>query len=237
MKGCATSLKPQMSDAEQSLLLGLLKSGKARGPHLEVGTAAGGTLCAMMRCYSDAERPRFAVVDRMTYFVDQLATVKSNLTAHELDPSTVDFRVNSSTTAFSQAEKQGDRFDFILIDAGHKVMDVLRDLRWARLLNVGGILCLHDYDRSLAHRGVLVAVDRFLSRCPNYERVGYADSLLAVKKKEAGPLEISAADLAYGALVWLPLRITRTWAKTGKRIRRAFSSSKDSKESSQTPQD
>ena len=73
-----------------------------------------------------------------------------------------------------------ERFDFVLIDGSHKVRAVMSDLRWSRLVNVGGIICLHDY--SARFLGVQMAVNHFLRRNRNYQRIALAGSLLALRK-------------------------------------------------------
>lgn len=222
--GTATTLSPEMTPEEHELLLGVLRDEQPAGKHLEVGTAAGGTLCAMLEALP-MELRHFVVVDRMQYFEGQLDAVNRNLKRHDLDPDVVDFRIMPSSDAFRAAEQEGEVFDFILIDAGHKLLDVMGDLRWTRLLSVNGVVCLHDYDRSLSHRGVVVAVDRFLAVNPQYERIGYAGRLLALRKtRPVDRPEVTGADWCYALVVWLPLRVVRTiaklWHRVGRRLRR-----------------
>jgi len=208
MRRCATTLEGEMTPIEHAYLLDLLKRERFDGPHLEIGTAAGGTLCAMMRCFDDASRPPFVVVDRMTYFPDQLETIETNLRRHGLDPVKVDFRIATSTAAFRAAEQRGEAFDFILLDGGHKILNVMADLRWTRLLNVGGIICLHDYIPKFP--GVKLSVDRFLAGHPHFHAVGQADSLIALQKVSAGRRrEVSARDRAYALAMHVPLLTQR----------------------------
>jgi len=189
-------------------LLGILRREKFEGQHLEVGTAAGGTLCAMMRSFDDATRPKFVVVDRMTYFPNQMEAVEINLKRHRLDPAQVDFRIAMSTAAFRAATERGDTFDFILLDGGHKILNVMADLRWTRLLNVGGIICLHDYVPKFP--GVKLSVDRFLAGHSHFQVVGQADSLIALQKVSAGSQpEVSKLDRAFALAMHLPLLTRR----------------------------
>ena len=44
----------------------LLRAADLKGPHLEIGTAAGKTLKAMMLAYNEGSRPPFVVVDPFT---------------------------------------------------------------------------------------------------------------------------------------------------------------------------
>jgi len=192
-----------MSDQE---LLGLKKwiqTANLKGRHLEIGTAAGGTLCFMMKCFTEDSRPPFAVVDTMSYFDDQMNVVRKNLARNGLDSQLVDFRVMSSVMAFTRAEVAREQFDFILVDASHKIRHVMEDLRWLRLLNTGGIACFHDYTERF--KGVCWPINRFLNRNPQFSRVGLEDSLLCIRKdEEASQTEVTAFDQAW-ALLWSPI--------------------------------
>lgn len=209
----------EMTPEEHRLLLGLLRSERFEGEYLELGTAAGATLCAMLECLPESRG--FVVVDRMRYFDGQREAVESNLACHGIDRRRVELRIASSAHAWRAAIAAHERFDFMLIDAGHKLLDVTRDLRWTRMLRPGGVVCLHDYDDRWSHCGVRVAVDRFTSRRPEYERIGQAGTLLALRKlAEPARREITASDLAHATLLWLPLRLQRTAGKLAKRLRR-----------------
>jgi predicted O-methyltransferase YrrM len=211
MRRCADTLEAEMTAEEHELLLHVLRSERFAGPHLEIGTAAGGTLCAMMQCFAEGERPQFVSVDRMTYFPRQMEIIRSNLQRHGIDPEEVDFRVATSARAFREARRNNDRFDFQLIDGSHKVMAVAGDLRWTRLLNPGGIVCLHDYCPRFP--GVWLTVNRFLRRHRNYAIVGHAGSLLAVRKQWSEGIEISPLDWAYSGAWYAPLQVHRKWCK------------------------
>ena len=219
MKRSEATLAAEMTPEEHELLLGLLHAEQLPGAHLELGTAAGGTLCQMLACLPPGQG--FVVVDQMQYFDGQREAFAANLERAGLDPGRVELRVASSVTAWRTATREQERFDFILIDAGHKLLDVVRDLRWTRLLRPGGIVCLHDYDDRWSHRGVRVAVDRFTARHPEYERIGHAGTLVALRKQRSPRRpEVSPADLAHALALWLPLRVQRTAGKWAKRLRR-----------------
>ena len=212
MPRCATTLEAEMTAAEHELLLKTLTQQPKSGRHLEVGTAAGGTLCAMLGAFSASERPPFVVVDPMRYFPDQLNLVRKNLTDHGLNPEEVDFRVGTSRDAFSAAAANEDSFDFMLIDGCHKIRSVTIDLKWTRLLSAGGIVCFHDFTPK--HRGVWLAVNRFLSRYRNYSIVEQADSLLVVRKQALSQSsEVTFSDELYARAWYLPLQIERKWQK------------------------
>ena len=74
----------------------LLRAADLKGPHLEIGTAAGKTLKAMMLAYREEARPPFVVVDTFNYFPGQLDHVRDNLRNAGIDPTTIDFRVGTS---------------------------------------------------------------------------------------------------------------------------------------------
>jgi len=193
MRPSATTQASEVPDHELAALLALIKRRPLKGAHLEIGTAAGGTLKELMRCYSDAERPPFVVVDPMQYFPDQMAIVRKNLAGAGLDPDKVDFRVGMSWPAFQQAARTGERFSFIFVDGSHKIHHVTDDLAWTRLLEPGGVICFHDYNHDFP--GVMLAVDRFLARYRNYRAVERVGSLLIVEKTAASTAgEIGAWD-------------------------------------------
>ena len=218
---CATTLQPELAPEELIALEGTLRGANLSGTHLEVGTAAGGSLCALMSLYTDAARPPFVVVDPMTYFDNQLETVRKNLLNHGLPTTGVTFRVTYSNLACAQAEKEGDQFDFMFIDGNHKIRYVTQDISWTRLLNRGGIVCFHDYEEKSP--GVVLPVDRFLKRNPNYKILSRTRSLLILLKTEmsANP-EISRVDHLWAAAIspWLQLR-----ASLAKRRRRQVAAS------------
>lgn len=219
MKRSEARLEAEMTDAELDLLVGTLEREAATGAHLELGTAAGGTLCRMLTGLP-AERG-FVVVDRLEYFEGQREALFENLARHGIDTKRVDLRAMNTRAGFTDAASRNERYAFMLIDAGHKLIDVTLDLRWTRLLEPGGIVCLHDYDDRWSHRGVRVAVDRFERRHPEYERIGHADTLVVLRKLRAPARpEIDALDLLHAAALWLPLRIGRTAGKLAKRWRR-----------------
>jgi predicted O-methyltransferase YrrM len=220
MRRCATTLEAEMSPAEHEFLLELLQNEKLSGQHLEIGTAAGGTLCQMMHCFEDQHRPKFVVVDPMRYFPDQLPSVRRNLDRHGLNSQEVDFRVHTSADAFAASAARQESFDFMLIDGCHKILSVMTDLRWTRLLTVGGIVCLHDY--CWKHKGVLLAVNRFLASHPNYEAIGCVDSLLALRKKSPSRIaEVTPAAQLYAFLLYLPLQVERKLTKRSRVVKKA----------------
>ena len=196
MRQSATSMESELQPAELAALQALLRSAQLRGTHLEVGTAAGGTLKELLLCYA-APRPRFVVVDSFRYFSNQEQIVADNLRSAGIDPGDVEMRAIDSETALAAATAAGEQFDFILIDANHQARHVISDLRWARLLRPGGYLCLHDYGPNFP--GVMWATDRFLRSNPNYRRVSLTVSLVVIQKSEMSRRgEVGTADLVLG---------------------------------------
>lgn len=206
MRECATTMAPEITEEEMQFLLYTMTTNQLVGKHLEIGTAAGGTLCQMMLAYPTKKRPQFVVVDPMCYFPDQKQIVAKNLSEHGLDPEAVDFRVMKSAESLQGALAKKETFDFIFIDGCHKVRYVLEDLRWAELLHVGGILCLHDYSEK--YPGVWHPVRRFLRNYPSYHVVGQAGNLIALKKTQDIRHPSTLRDYTYGLLLapWLQLK-------------------------------
>jgi hypothetical protein len=199
MRQSALSMESELQPAELAALQALLKSAQLRGAHLEVGTAAGGTLKELLLCYAPP-RPRFVVVDSFRYFPRQKEIVADNLRSAGLEPADVDMRAMDSESALAAATAAAEQFDFILIDANHQARHVISDLRWAKLLRPGGYLCLHDYGPKFP--GVMWAADRFLANNPNYRRVSLTASLVVIQKSEMSRWdEVGAADLVLGKLL------------------------------------
>ena len=136
--------------------------------------------------------------------------MRENLARHNIGVDAVDIRVAKSDAAFKHAEAAHERFDFVLIDGSHKVRAIMGDLRWSRLVNVGGLICLHDY--SSRFPSVRMAVNHFLRRNRNYQRVAQAGSLLALRKVAAATRqEVARADELYASALHLLLKIKTNW--------------------------
>lgn len=210
-------MSSELSGEELAGLRALLKSVGLSGPHLEIGTAAGGTLKELMLCYSPP-RPRFVAVDPFKYFPDQKRIVETNLRSAGIDPAEVDLREAFSGDALAAARAAGERYDFIFIDANHEARHVIRDLRWARLLSPGGYLCLHDYQPNFP--GVVWAVDRFLDRNRHYRRSAQHGALVVIEKlAESGGDEVGAADFLLGDLLSQSHRLRRSARKRFGRLK------------------
>ena len=220
MRECATTLEAELTDDEMKQLVESVRSSRFTGSHLEIGTAAGGTLCRLLEIYKGRESPSFVVVDPMTYFPNQLDSVKENLRRHRHEPESIEFVVSKSDEAFGLMLTEERNFDFILIDGNHKFRHVTSDLRWSRLLNPGGLLCMHDYHP--AFPGVFLAVNRFLRKNRNYEKERHVESMLIIRKKEMGcASEVSARDRVLSLLISPCFQLKASISKRLKRIRRS----------------
>jgi predicted O-methyltransferase YrrM len=194
----AVGAEAECTEAEIAALVGAMSERKLTRPHLEIGTAAGGTLKRMLLAYPSTERPKFVVVDPLTYFPRQREAIEANLASAGIDPRSVEFRVETSAKALKKALRAQESFDFILIDGNHSLRPVTEDLRWTRLLVPGGFVCLHDYEH-LAHvvvPGVKIALDRFLARHVNYQLKEVVGAMAVVRKLDWGDLEIGHGALA-----------------------------------------
>ena len=180
---CATTLAAEMSETELNALRNLLNKRAFTRLHLEIGTAAGGTLCELL--LATGQESQFVVVDPMTYFENQRETVERNITRHGLSTKRVDFRTAKSWDVYQKALADREVYDFILIDGAHKLRYVVQDLHWTNLLSVGGIVALHDFKPTM--RGVVIAAENFLKNNANYRKLELADTLLILEKTGPDP--------------------------------------------------
>jgi predicted O-methyltransferase YrrM len=219
-RASANTLASELFDDELACLLQYARTSNRGARFLEIGTAAGGTLCRMMGGFSDAERPRFVVVDPMNYFPNQVEIVKRNLSQHGLPPEAPELRISTSAAAFPLAEAAREEYDFMLIDGSHKIRYVTEDLRWTRLLRAGGIVCMHDYGP--IHKGVTLPADRLLSKHPNYRRECLTRSLLVLRKESASTVpEISPGDLIWANLLSPLLQLELSISKRLRKLRQS----------------
>ena len=211
----AIDLQPELTLAELNALKSLVQQHPKTGSHLEIGTAAGGTLRELMLCYQKS-RPPFVVIDPFTYFPDQLEIVKNNLRGANIDPQFVDFRKGYSWPQLEVAMSANETFDFIFIDGHHDASYVMEDLRWARLVNTDGLICLHDYKPKFP--GVKWATERFLKHNPNYTKIIHVDSLVVLKKSGMSGSEVSDYDLFISKFMNRILKYKRSIMKRLNRI-------------------
>lgn len=207
-----------------------LKTSGVAGEHIEIGTAAGGTLVQMLDVFGPGQSPPFWVVDVMTYFTDQLGTVHRNLREHGHDPAKVRFFVMLSRQALRQIAANPPKAAFLFIDADHEIRGVTFDLQWAQFLQPGGVVCLHDYWPSSQPgskwNGVTLAADRFLKKNPNYERVSLTDSLLILRKTRASERrEVSFYDLRRAEVLRNVLKLRNSAIKRWRTLKGLFGQS------------
>ena len=214
MRDCATTLDSELTTNELNSLIDILVHKKLKGIHLEIGTAAGGTLCKLICSYRDELQfcPEFIVVDPLKYFPNQYEKVLENLSNHNLASSSVEFVRSSSNEAFLGFFQAPRTLDFILIDGNHKANYVMKDLRWAKYLNVGGVLCIHDY--GTLQKGVKLTTDRFLRKNSNYKILKQADQLLIIEKTRAtSKKEVSLLDVFSSKIFSLSIQFQKSLRK------------------------
>ena len=175
------TLESECTEAERGFLTSTLRSSDLSGRHLEIGTAAGGTLKELIGVYSGRPtRPDFVVIDPLTYYPNQFEKVRQNLTNAGIDPDSVEFWQGVTQDFLNRERDAGGRFDFVFIDGDHRAFPVMIDLQWADTVNTGGFIFLHD--RQPKFPGVGWAIDYFLENCPEFEHVGQVDSLVCLRK-------------------------------------------------------
>ncbi len=215
----AITLESECSPAERAALTSILTEANYQRPHLEIGTAAGGTLKELMSVYPDAsKRPQFHVLDTMTYYPEQMSKVRQNLVSAGHDPDSVIFHIGRTQSELPKLRKQGIEFDFIFIDGDHRHYPVTVDLQWADLLAVGGSIGLHDDSDSFP--GVGWAIERFLERTPGFEKVSQTETMTIVRK--TGPAKAPAVT-SWDLLVAKLTQYRRKYARSiRKRIGRGL---------------
>lgn len=195
MRATALTKDSELSLDALRYLLVELKERKFSGVHLEIGTAAGGTLKAILELYKKMEHEisNFFVIDPMTYFPNQYDIVVGNLRP-SVDISNVEFIQMKSGEAYrSKAREVIDNLDFVLIDGSHKIKYVAQDIRWAEHLNVGGLLCFDDYQAGFP--GVDYVVDRLVLPTGMFEKVFFKGRLLVLRRVRADLKMISGYQL------------------------------------------
>jgi hypothetical protein len=219
VRACAQTLASEITAEEMESLkkaMALLQQrdpAAPLSPYLEVGTAAGGTLVQVMGMFATDRRPRFVVVDPMTYFPDQLGVVQRNIRDHGFAPQEVDFWIGQSKRIYPQLAGIGQTLGCVFIDGEHSIRGLTYDLNWAKLLRIGGLLIFHDYF-PIASPEVVSVVNRFLKRCPNYQRISWVNSLLILEKASPSTNpEVSSIEVMRAELLHPVLRLRRSVRK------------------------
>lgn len=181
MRQSAITGESELDQISLQAILDLFERKRFRGAHLEIGTAAGGTLKSMLQWYSDkGKTPEFHVVDPMTYFPDQLNIVKANIERADLSLANVFFHVGNSREQYELASSMVTTYDFVLIDGSHKAHHIVWDLQWLSKLAIGGVVVFDDYHAGFD--GVDLVVDRFLLSRNDFEVFDQKGRALFVKR-------------------------------------------------------
>ncbi len=210
VRASATTLESECTEAERALMQRILTTSDLKDRHLEIGTAAGGTLKELIKLYSDrGSVPQFCVIDPLSYYPNQREIIERNLVGAGIDPDSVEFWQGITLDLVTRERSIGGRFDFVFIDGDHRAYPVTVDLQWADLVNKGGFIFLHD--SSPKFPGVTWAIERFLQNCPEFEKVGQEGSLVVLHKvAERSKPCVAKADLV--AARWWQLRFK--WARS-----------------------
>ena len=199
----AITLNSEMTVAEVSSIRSAIKDSKLTGLHIEIGTAAGGTLYEILKCYQNELKvvpPPFIIIDPLTYFDDQYEKICLNLQNNGLSQNNITFEKNKSSVSFRNLSGHAGEIEFILIDGNHKINHFVGDLRFSRYLRAGGLLLIHDYSNNF--KGIHSATNIFLNRYRNYEVLSYVDSLIILRKKTVtNTQEVSVIDQFLSVLV------------------------------------
>ncbi|MEM6886454.1 MAG: class I SAM-dependent methyltransferase [Verrucomicrobiota bacterium] len=179
------------------------------GRIVEVGTAAGGTMVKLLQALPVEKHSSVSVVDTFEYFPDHLQIWQDNLRQNGFDPGVIELLQGASMDGYRTASGRGERLAFVLVDAGHKLKDVIRDVQWLSLLEVGGVGAFHDYSERFP--GVMLAVDTFLDRNPEFEREALVGTLMFVRKMRDTDHEVMPAWL----MGWMTFRsLLMQWGKS-----------------------
>ena len=217
LRQSSITLESECSEAERAALRDILLNSNFSATHMEIGTAAGGTLKELIGCYPSGKAPQFVVIDPLSYFPDQLSKIKENLTSAEIDLKLVDFWIGTTKDFINSKASESLELDFLFIDADHRHHPVLVDLAWAAKISKGGYVCFHD-DRP-KFPGVGWAIRRFLKKNNNFNLVSKVDSLVIVQKKVDSPaINISKFDIYEGATRWAFGRLLESLAKKWRRL-------------------
>ena len=209
-RASATTLESECTQAELGLLVHVLTSHDLRDRHLEIGTAAGGTLKELIGLYTSREKvPEFCVIYPLTYYPNQREIIDRNLRIAGIDPNSVRFWQGVTGDFLARERQNRGRFDFVFIDGDHRAYPVTVDLQWGDLVNLGGFICLHD--NSPKFPGVTWAIARFLRNCPEFEMAGQEGTLVVLRKvAQRSKACVTRADRA--AAWWWQLRYK--WARS-----------------------
>ena len=210
VRASALTLESECTQAERGLLCRVLTGHELTDRHLEIGTAAGGTLKELINTYANPDkRPAFFVIDPLTYYENQFEKITRNLQSANIDPESVTFWKGTTEDFLERERAAGTTFDFIFIDGDHRHYPVMVDLQWADLVRPNGFIALHDHCDKFP--GVIWSTDYFLKKNPNYRLVEKVDSLVVLQK--TGPNDgkaVTPADLRASHIAQLKFKYKRS---------------------------
>lgn len=201
MRWCSLSTSSDWKQDEISLLVDYVRDYPGLERFLNLGPTTGEAVSQVMGSLHN--HPKLVIIDPMISFSTQMQVIRSNLASCKIDLKNVDIRVKSSQVALREASASGETYDCILIEGVYKIYYLMQCLQWARMLNINGILCLHNY--STMSRSVWIACHRFLKKHKNYRIEKHVGNLLVIRKTgKSNFKEISFSDHLY-ALAFSPL--------------------------------
>lgn len=125
MRACAFTGESEISSEALGMLIATLNAESAGTSFMEIGTAAGGTLCRLLTDWKLVRHPQTSdkswVVDPMNYFPNQRQIVEANVINRGLDPDIVTFFQMTSAKAYKHKRQDVESLDLLLIDGSHKV--------------------------------------------------------------------------------------------------------------------
>ena len=219
MRECSYTLSSEMAPEEISEILKFITLHKPKGTHLEIGTAAGGTLCEILKHYRytlKLDQPDFIVVDPLKYFDRQYEKICENFQNHSLTLDNIVFEKKKSNEALK--EKKFNSLALLIIDSNHKINHFVDDLRYTRFLKKNGLLIIHDYSDKF--KGVKMPMDLFLDRYKNYTILSRVKSLLIVQKmNETNGSEVKSLDRILAHIFGLVIQLKTSTIKRLSRYR------------------
>ena len=188
MRACALTGESEIRSEALEMLIETLNAESAGASFMEIGTAAGGTLCRLLNDWKLARYSQAAdkswVVDPMNYFPDQRQIVETNIKDRGIDPGIVTFFQMTSAEAYKNKFQDVEPLDFLLIDGSHKVKYVAQDARWISKVKNNGLIAFDDF--GCGFDGVDWVVNYFRKKeNSHYQEIFCFDGLIVFRKKQA----------------------------------------------------
>lgn len=130
---------------------------------LEIGTRTGISLCQLLSAYIDPNViERIVCIDPFNDRFLSPGLVKQNLRHLNLPADKVDFWVAKSKDAIPEIEKDGEQFDYILVDGDHSKEVAREDLEMVNpLLAPGGVVVFDDISTAPGECGLITVWNDF----------------------------------------------------------------------------